>query len=170
MFIVVTLFWHMCFFILILMLIQRSDTKSLVYEIQIQMIREFGGVDTLFKLLKEQIAEDEVRFGSLRLINEISQQSWGVSYVYNVAGLVEYFLDRNFNATNSDILLIHEWKYAIVQSLFENENSKQVFKETHWKQLKQYLDMGVVFNTNATKLSGGNQPREHAVKIGWSES
>ena len=114
-------------------------------EIQKQLINEFGGITKLFDFIKQPF--DELRWAGFRLLDCICKQYWGLSLIYENAGLFEYLTNRN----NPDIMLGMEWKYTLLTSMEQNPNKKNVLSQSHQTELLQYLKQGVVYQqTHAT--------------------
>lgn len=95
---------------------------------------------------------DDIRFAAFRLVVELAQQKWGLEFIVQAPGFLEFLTKRNFD---SKVAL--EWRYSALQHMFKNPSKDQYFSETSLQKIDLYLRQGIFYQEPTPVLATKEQ-------------
>ncbi|EGC29464.1 hypothetical protein DICPUDRAFT_158944 [Dictyostelium purpureum] len=123
-------------------------SKEKIYTVSDKIYQVYSSIPSdllLSKLSKNyQSPIEDVKNASLGFIQALSIHSWGADSVIKMAGFFEYLMNRMNETTKT----AKEWKFFIVQTLYNNH--KDLFSsDPEWRdryfQMESYIKKGVHF-------------------------
>ncbi|CAG8482743.1 6173_t:CDS:10, partial [Cetraspora pellucida] len=130
--------------------VSEKPTKELS-DIAEQIYHQMGGNPTPLTSLiaNAKCGVEELRMISFANLQKIAFHPWGKTEMVNCKEFIDYIVDRSNESTHKG----KEWKFAIIQTLYESPGSENIIAPNILEQFRRYLHEGPFYVKSKTAVA-----------------
>ncbi|CAG8617883.1 13141_t:CDS:10 [Dentiscutata erythropus] len=123
-------------------------------DISEQIYRQMGGNPTPIMSLVSNVKHgiEELRMCSFAILQKVALHPWGKTEMTNSHEFIDYIIDRSTESTYKG----KEWKFAIIQTLYESPDAETLIAPNILEKFRQYLHEGPFYVKSKTAVALGN--------------
>ncbi|CAG8472566.1 26439_t:CDS:10 [Racocetra persica] len=106
-------------------------------------------LQTISCLLGVRRGVEEFRMISFTILQKMAFHPWGKTEMVNCKEFIDYIIDRSNESTHKG----KEWKFTIIQTLYESPNSETIIAPNILEQFRRYLHEGPFYVKSKTAVA-----------------
>ncbi|CAG8736167.1 2678_t:CDS:10, partial [Gigaspora margarita] len=111
-----------------------------ISDIAEQIYHQMGGNPTPIMSLVSNVKHgiEELRMCSYAILQKVALHPWGKTEMVNCKEFIDYIIDRSTESTHKG----KEWRFAIIQTLYESPDAETLIAPNILERFRQYLHEG----------------------------